>query len=100
MIADTILKELCAAVAPERVLSKPEELLVYGYDGAFVEHKPDVVVSPLHTDEVSRVLRIANREKIVVAPRGAGTGLAGGSVPVQGGIALNMAMMNRILDIS
>jgi glycolate dehydrogenase FAD-linked subunit len=100
MIAEPILKELRAAVALERVLSKPEELLVYGYDGAFVESRPDVVVSPLNTEEVSRVLRIANRERIVVAPRGAGTGLAGGSVPVQGGIALNMAMMNRMIAIS
>ena len=100
MIADPILKELRTTVAAERVLSKPEELLVYGYDGAVVEHKPDVVISPLSSEEVSRVLRIANRERIVVAPRGAGTGLAGGSVPVHGGIALNMAMMNRILEIS
>ncbi|MBI5879340.1 MAG: FAD-binding protein [Chloroflexi bacterium] len=100
MLSATILNELRAAVSPGRVLSAPEELIVYGYDGAFVEHRPDVVVAPASTAEVSRVLRIANRERIPVAPRGAGTGLAGGSVPVAGGIALNMAMMNRIVEIA
>ncbi len=100
MLTPNILNELCSTVSPDRVLSKPEELTVYAYDGAFMESRPDVVVSPLTTDEVSRVMRIANREQIVVAPRGAGTGLAGGSIPVAGGIALNLAMMNRILEIS
>ncbi|MEP7198433.1 MAG: FAD-linked oxidase C-terminal domain-containing protein [Chloroflexota bacterium] len=100
MLSSNILNELRSAVSPDRVLTKPEELIVYGYDGAFMEASPEVVVSPLTTAEVSRVMNIANRERIVVSPRGAGTGLAGGSIPVQGGIALNMAMMNRILDIS
>jgi len=100
MLSASILNELRAAVAPERVLTSPEELIVYGYDGAFVESKPDAVVAPLSSAEVSRVLQIAHRERIPLSPRGAGTGLAGGSVPVAGGIALNMAMMNRIVEIS
>ena len=100
MIAPATLAALRAATATERVLSTPEELVVYGYDGAFVESRPDAVVSPLTAAEVSRVLALANRERIPVSPRGAGTGLAGGSVPAQGGIALNMALMNRIVEIS
>jgi glycolate oxidase len=100
MLKDSILKELRAAIAPERVLSKPEELVVYGYDGAFMEARPDVVVSPLKTAEVSAVMKIASREKISVTVRGAGTGLAGGSIPIAGGLIMNMAMMNRIIEIS
>src|SRR5438270_8542793 len=99
-LSPALLDELRAVVGAERVLTRPEELVVYGYDGAFMEGHPEVVVSALTTDEVSRVMRIANRECIPVAPRGAGTGLAGGSIPLQGGIALNLAMMNRILEIS
>jgi len=99
-LSKTVLDELRGVVGSERVLTRPEELVVYGYDGAFMEGHPDVVVSPLTTEEGSRVMRIADRERIPVAPRGAGTGLAGGSIPMQGGIALNLAMMNRILEIS
>ncbi len=100
MLSPSTLNQLRSAVAPDRVLSKPEELVVYGYDGAFMEARPDAVVSPLTTAEVSAVMRIAHREKMVVVPRGAGTGLAGGSIPASGGITLNMAMMNRIIEIS
>jgi glycolate oxidase len=100
MLSSNIINQLRSAVAPERALSKPEELVVYGYDGAFMEAKPEVVVSPLNTAEVSAVLRIAQREQIPVTTRGAGTGLAGGSIPMSGGIVLNMAMMNRLLEIS
>ncbi len=98
-IPSHVLRELRDALGPERVLTRPEELIVYSYDGTWAEGLPDVVVNPTTTEQVAAVLRIANRERIPVVPRGAGTGLAGASVP-QGGIVLNLARMNRIREIS
>ncbi|WP_394325516.1 FAD-binding oxidoreductase [Methanosarcina barkeri] len=60
---------------------------------------PDYVVRPKSTDEVSRIVRLAYENEIPVTARGAGTGLAGGAVPVKGGIVLDMSGMNRILEI-
>ena len=60
---------------------------------------PDYVVRPKSTDEVSRIVRLAYENNIPVTARGAGTGLAGGAVPVKGGIVLDMSGMNRILEI-
>ncbi|MBI2954816.1 MAG: FAD-binding protein [Chloroflexi bacterium] len=99
MIERSIVTELEGIVGKDRVLTSPEELAVYAYDGTFYEGRPDVVVMPLSAPEVSKILQLAVRERIPVVPRGAGTGLAGGSVPVHGGIILNLAMMNKILEI-
>ena len=60
---------------------------------------PDYVVRPKSVDEVSRIVRLAYENDIPVTARGAGTGLAGGAVPVRGGIVLDMSGMNRILEI-
>jgi glycolate oxidase len=77
-----------------------EELTAYAYDGTWMETRPDVVVHPETTAQIAAVLRIADAHRIPVVPRGSGTGLAGGSLPVAGSICLNLARMNRILDIS
>ena len=72
----------------------------YAYDATWGEALPDVVVLPLSTAEVSATLKIAHREQIPVVPRGASSGLSGGSVPVAGGICLSLTRMNRILEIN
>jgi glycolate dehydrogenase FAD-linked subunit len=69
-------------------------------DKWFATHEPDVVVLPRNTGQVSRLLRFASENKIPVTARGAGFGYVGGCVPVQGGIALSLAHMNRIKEIS
>jgi glycolate oxidase len=94
-----VLNDLREALGPQRVLTRPEELTVYAYDGSWADGQPEVVVNPVTTEQVAAVLRIADRERIPVVPRGAGTGLAGGSVPLRG-IVLNLACMNRIREIS
>jgi len=94
------LYELRAAIGPERVSTDPAELTVYAYDGAWAEARPAVVFHPATTQHVAEILRVADREGMPVVPRGAATGLAGGAVPVEGGWCLNLARMNRILDIS
>ena len=82
------------------VSTAPEDLAAYAYDGTWAEVRPDVVIHPQTTEQVAAVLRIADEKRIPVVPRGAATGLAGAAVPVQGSICLNMARMNRILEIS
>lgn len=94
-----IIDQLRRATAPERVLTTPEDLAVYAYDGTWLEARPDVVVVVRSTEEIARVLAIADRERVPVVPRGGGSGLAGGSVPTSGGIVLSTTLMNRILEI-
>jgi len=72
---------------------------MYSYDAFMVKGMPEAVLLPVSTDEVSRVMKVASREKIPVTPRGAGTNLTGGSVPTRGGITLSFTKMNRIVDI-
>lgn len=99
MIEERVLKELRDIVGKPYVLTSPEDLVAYSYDGTFMEGRPDVVVSPDSTEQVSRVIQVAAREHIPVVPRGMASGLAAASIPFNGGIALNMCRMNRILEI-
>jgi glycolate oxidase len=94
-----IIRELEQIVGAKNVLTSPEDLVSYSYDGTFAEHRPDVVVQPATTEEVSRVVALANREGIAVVPRGMATGLAAASIPFGGGMALSLIRMNRILEI-
>ena len=100
MAATAALDELRAAIGAERVSTDPAELIVYAYDGAWLEGRPAVVLHPETTRHVADILRIADRERIPVVPRGAATGLAGGAVALEGGWCLNLARMNKILDVS
>lgn len=95
-----IIRELKETLGQDRVLDSPVDRTVYAYDATWGEALPDVVVVPLSTAEVSATLRIAQRERIPVVPRGAGSGLSGGAVPVEGGICLSLTRMNRILEIN
>jgi glycolate oxidase len=78
----------------------PDVLAANAGDKWFASHKPDAVALPRSAASVSKLLRFANRHKIPVTPRGAGYGYVGGAVPVQGGIALSLARMNRIKEIN
>jgi len=62
-------------------------------------HMPEVVVRPRSADEIAAIMKLANREMIPVTPRGAGSGLSGGAVPVHGGIVLSVDRMNSILEV-
>ena len=96
----SVLAELRQALGDGRVSTAPEDLAAYAYDGTWAETRPDVVVHPQETAHVVAVLRIADVARVPVVPRGSATGLAGGAVPVEGSICLNLARMNRILEIS
>ncbi len=99
MIGNDVLDEIRALVGARHVLSSKEELLCYSYDPSPVIAMPDAVVFPGSTEEVAGVLRIANRGRIPVVPRGAGSNLCGGVIPTRGGIVLLSQRMNRILEI-
>jgi glycolate oxidase len=86
-------------VGAEHVLSDEADLIAYSIDGTWIERRPLAVVLPASATEVSAVLKLANRERIVVAPRGSASGLSGGALPLGGGIALALTRMNRILEI-
>ena len=94
-----IIAQLKMTTGKDGVLTTPEDLAVYGYDGTFEDHRPDIVVLPRTTEQVSQIVMLAARERIPVVTRGMGSGLAAASVPFQGGIALTMTRMNRILEI-
>ncbi|MCX7001321.1 MAG: FAD-binding protein, partial [Candidatus Sumerlaeota bacterium] len=97
---DILIAGLVDLVGEECVLVSGEERAAYSYDASRGSAMPDVVVMPRCTDDVQKVIQFASRNKIPVYPRGAGTGMTGGSIPRRGGIALVMTSMNRILDIN
>jgi len=84
----------------EAVAADEPTRIAHSGDKWFATHQPDVVVFAQTTEQVSRLLRFASENKIPVTPRGSGFGYVGGCVPVQGGIALSLARMNRIKEIS
>lgn len=96
---DSLKRELISIVGDKRASDRPEDLVVYSYDAYTVESLPDLVLFPTSTEEVVRIMKIAYRENIPVTARGAGTNVAGESVPVRGGIALVFTRMDRILEI-
>lgn len=98
-LPDRVHRELVEIVGAEWVLTEPEDLLCYAYDGTFSEGQPDAAVLPADAQQVAAILHLASREGIPVIPRGMGSGLAAASVPFEGGIALTLTRMNRILEI-
>ena len=100
----SLLRTLCAEwtrrMGSDRVLRSPEDLHLYSFDATKVSVRPDVVVRARSSADVAVVLSRANEERLPVYPRGAGTGLTGGSVPTMGGIVLDLTLMNRILEIN
>jgi glycolate oxidase len=99
-VADDLVARLVKQIGREGVLQSPEDLAVYGYDGTFAEGHPDVVVLPRTTEQVSQVVKLAAGAQVPIVPRGMGSGLAAGSVPIPaGGIVLCLTRMNRILEI-
>jgi len=94
MLDGTVIKELGAIVGPENVRDDDESRMSCSCDATRWRGEPDVVVGPRDTAEVAKVVTLAYENSIPVTPRGAGTGLSGGSVPAAGGIVLTTGRMN------
>src|SRR5579872_3749048 len=95
-----LLDRLRPVVGRDALLSSPSELLVYECDGFTIEkNKPDIVVFPTTTEQVVQVVKVCNELNVPFLPRGAGTSLAGGVLPVGGGVVLSLARMKKILEV-
>ena len=94
-----VVRELQRALGKERVLSTPEELVAYEFDGTIERGKPQAVVFPETTEQVAAAVRVAHRFDVPVIPRGAGTGLSGGAVATVGGVIVALTRMKRIIEI-
>ncbi|MDR4498694.1 MAG: FAD-binding protein [Candidatus Scalindua sp.] len=94
-----VVNELLRVLGKEKVLSGIEDRLCYSYDGTKQKALPDIVIRPNTTSDVSITLKVANKYEIPICARGAGTGLSGGAVPLQGGIVFDLKGMNKILSI-
>ena len=79
--------------------TNPEDLVCYGFDACGIEDLPSAVVWPETAEHVSLIMRYADANRIPVVPRGAGTGMTGGAVPLKGSVVLSMEKMNRIIEL-
>jgi glycolate oxidase len=95
-----LIENLVKIVGKEGVLYSPEDLAVYSYDGTFAEGRPDIIILPGTTAQVSQVVRLAAEARLPIVPRGMGSGLAAGSIPIPGGgMVICLTRMNHILEI-
>lgn len=94
-----LISALTKVVGQANVLWRPEDLAVYEFDGTIEKSTPHAVVFPANANEVSAVIRTCNRFDVPITPRGAGTGLSGGSVPAKRGVVIGTGRMRSILEI-
>jgi len=99
MLSKKVADEFRSVVGNDAFLDTPEDLATYSYDGFLREFMPDGVIIPGSKDEISKIMGLANREKINIIPRGAGTNICGSSVAREGGIIMAFHRMNKILEI-
>lgn len=96
----SIIRKLTEIVGPKAVFSDEETLTIYSKDETIgISHKPEVVVKPETPKEIKEIMRLSYLENIPLTPRGKGTGLSGGAIPLYGGIVLSCEKMERIIDI-
>ncbi|NQV44468.1 MAG: FAD-binding protein, partial [Rhodospirillales bacterium] len=97
---DTIIAALSGMVSPGNVIVEKDELRAFECDGLSAYRQiPMIVVLPETTPEVSQILKYCHEKGIKVVPRGAGTGLSGGALPLADGVTLGLGKFNRILDV-
>jgi glycolate oxidase len=99
-VSGAVLRRLAEIAGPKAVFTDNENREKYSHDETLgLSHPPEAVVLPSSANEIREVLKLAGSENIPVTPRGLGTGLSGGAVPVYGGIVLSCERMNRIIEI-
>jgi len=92
-------QKLREIVGEENIRDNIADLYVYGSDASVHSKLPDIVIRPGSIVEVQKIMKYANENKIPVVPRGAGSGMSGQTVPLSGGIVLDMKQMNNIIEI-
>ncbi|UCF83181.1 MAG: FAD-binding protein [Desulfobacteraceae bacterium] len=96
---DNVKKTLIEIVGPSNFTDSLIDLVSYSYDSSDHDHRPGAAVWPTTSEQISRILIMANEHRFAVTPRGAGTSLAGAAIPAAGGLVLDLCRMNKILDI-
>jgi glycolate oxidase len=100
-VATSLAERMRSIVGAGSILSSPSDLLVYECDGFTIEkNKPDVVVFPNSTEQIVAIVKACCELNVPFVPRGAGTSLAGGCLPVGGGVMLALTRMKRILEVN
>jgi glycolate oxidase len=100
MISAETLAKLRSVVGNEGFLNSAEDKIAYSYDGTpLLKQLPDAIVIPRSAEEISRIVKLANEERFAIVPRGSGSGLSGGSIPVENCVVLLMNGWKRILEI-
>ncbi len=101
MIDKKIVNMLEEIVGKDHVLTHKVDLVSYSYDATadIPTEIPDLVVMPTSTEEIQKIVNLARESKIAIYPRGAGTNLSGGAIPLKKGIVLSLQKMNKILDV-
>ena len=95
-----LAREIEAIIGPEGLIQRPEQLRTYESDGLTVfRQMPALVALPTTTEQVRDVVRACRRHGVPFVPRGSGTGLSGGALPVEGCVVIGLAKMRQILDI-
>jgi len=94
-----MIEELSKIVGKENLLFSETDLLLYGYDASLFKGRPDCIVFPASTDEVSKVVKFCYGERIPIIARGSGTNLSGGTIPTRGGVILHFSRMTKIVEI-
>ena len=96
----SLVSELRATLGRENVLSAPSELAVYDCDAFTIErHRPQAVVLPRSAQQVADAVKLCQRHGISIVARGAGTSLAGGCLPLGGGVVIMLTRMNKVVEI-
>jgi len=99
-ISKELISKLTEIVGVENIFTEREQLQKYAHDETEdLVFYPEVAVSPVNTGQVSQLMKLCNENRIAVTPRGAGTGLSGGALPVHKGLLLSMEKFNKIIEI-
>ncbi len=96
---DVLVKDLARLLGADRVISQVEDRLCYSYDGTYKTGIPRLVVKPGNTEQVAALVEFAYQREIPLVPRGAGTGLSGGSVPLADGVVVSLTALNRVVEL-
>ncbi len=98
-VSAALIEELKSIVGKEYVIWGSDDLLLYEYDGSIDRGNPGAVVLPGNADELARCVRAAHKHEARIVPRGAGTGLSGGAVPLAGSLVMPVTRLNKVLEI-
>jgi FAD/FMN-containing dehydrogenase len=98
-LGDDTIREIRHTVGDDNVITDHDVLKQYDRDASFLRSIPQIMVMGRSTEQISRLLKLADIKKFPVVPRAGGTGLTGGCLPIFGGVVLNLSSMNQIRAI-